>query len=119
MKAVAFAVIVFFVCIARIAVATEDFIVEVEQNKVSIKATDVSLKALLFKLGEKADIAVRFTSDVDEKITISLREVSIKDAITKITPDNLSVFHNRRYRRGHRRGDETGKIQNSTANDCR
>lgn len=57
---------------------------EFHDDKLSLSATDADIKTILLRISDEADIYVRFPKNLEKKINISLSNVILEKALSKI-----------------------------------
>ena len=93
---------------------TENLTVSLKDNSLSVKANDVSIKTIVEEIVQVSGIKGWIFGDAQEKITINLLDVSLKDGLKKIlknksygfvynqNKDSEGVLHSIEMKRGSR-----------------
>jgi len=76
---------------AGAAVAADDFSIEVNNDDISVQASDASLQEVLEELERLTGIPVKFVEKTTERVTLNVGLTTIENAISKITPNHMIV----------------------------
>jgi len=74
-----------------LSLAADDFNIEVSNNDVAVEANNANLKELLLELEKLTGIPIKFISDSEERVSLSVGMTTVENAIAKITPNHLIV----------------------------
>ena len=65
-----------------------------EKNLISISATKADLKSILIDVSERADISIQYPASLDKKISIKIKDISLKKALIRLLKDyNYSIIY--------------------------
>jgi len=77
-----------------IAKAADNFTVEYTDSRVTINAQNADLKAILTELAHQADFPIRFVSEVEKRVSLTISTSTIEEVVSMLTPDNLIIYEN-------------------------
>jgi len=69
----------------------QNFSIEMEKDEITIEANDVSVKELLTELERVTGIPVKFTAEINQRVSLTLPLTTVENAIGKITPNHMIV----------------------------
>ncbi len=77
------------------SIASADItVLEIQDGKITMEATRVSLREVAIAIAEKSDIEITASEGLDQLVDISLFEIPLASAIARISPNHLVTQKN-------------------------
>lgn len=74
--------------------SSKNYQLSVEKNILSISAEKADLKSILSDIAKIKDISIQYPASLDKKITIKIKEISLRDALERLLKDlNFSIIY--------------------------
>ena len=75
-------------------ISSDNYQLDYKKDLISISASKADLKSILIEIAEQAEIFIQYPASLDKKITIRLKEVSLKKALQRLLKGfNYSIIY--------------------------